>query len=95
MSSQSANMVIKRMGYKGKLVSHGFRKVASTYLNEKGFNSDFIEKALAHQDKNKLRAVYNKAVYIEPRREIMQAWSDFVETSAMGKYANLQSSVYS
>ena len=93
MSSQSANMVIKRMGYKGRFVSHGFRKVASTYLNEKGFPSDYIEKALAHQDKNKLRAVYNKAEYIEPRREVMQAWSDFIETSAKETYANLQSAV--
>ena len=93
MSSQSANMVIKRMGYKGKFVSHSFRKVASTYLNEKGFKSDFIEKALAHQDKNKNRATYNKAEYIEPRREVMQAWSDFIETSAKETYANLQSAV--
>ena len=93
MSSQSANMVIKRMGYKGNFVSHSFRKVASTYLNEEGFKSDFIEKALAHQDKNKNRATYNKAEYIEPRRKVMQAWSDFIETSAKETYANLQSAV--
>lgn len=95
MSSQSANMVIKRMGYKGKFVSHGFRKVASTYLNEKGFNRDLIEKALSHQDQNKLRAIYNRAEYIEPRREIMQAWSDFIVTSARESYAILNSSINS
>ena len=95
MSSQSANMVIKRMGYKGRFVSHGFRKLASTYLNERGFSGDHIEKSLAHKDKNAIRAIYNQAEYIEPRRLIMQAWADFIETSAKGKYTNLQSSVYS
>jgi integrase len=95
MNSQSANMVIKRMGYKGRFVSHGFRKLASTYLNEQGFSGDHVEKALAHKDKNAIRAIYNQAEYIEPRRSIMQAWAEFIETSARGKYANLQSSVYS
>jgi integrase len=93
MSSQSANMVIKRMGYKGKFVSHGFRKVASTFLNEEGYPSDHIEKALAHKDKNIIRGIYNRAEYIEPRREIMQAWSTFIETSARETYASLQSGV--
>jgi len=93
INSQSANTAIIRMGYAGKFVSHSLRKVASTHLNEKGFNSDYIEKALSHQDKNRLRAVYNKAEYIEPRREVMQVWSDFIETSAKETYANLQSAV--
>ena len=77
------------------LSTHGFRKLASRYLNERGFSSDHIEKSLAHKDKNAIRAIYNQAEYIEPRRVIMQAWADFIETSAKEKYANLQSSVYS
>ena len=81
------------MGYKGKFVSHGFRKVASTFLNEEGYPSDHIEKALAHKDKNIIRGIYNRAEYIEPRREIMQAWSTFIETSARETYASLQSGV--
>ena len=79
------------MGYKDKLVSHGLRKIASTYLNEQGFNSDHIEKGLAHQDKDKIRAIYNKAEYLEPRREMMQAWSDFIQSSAEKEFVSLLS----
>lgn len=91
INSQSANTAIKRMGYKDKLVSHGLRKIASTYLNEQGFNSDHIEKGLAHKDKDKIRAIYNKAEYLEPRREMMQAWSDFIQSSAEKEFVSLLS----
>lgn len=63
MSSQTANMAIKRMGYKDKLVAHGLRALASTALNEQGFNYDVIESALSHVDKNAVRRAYNKAEY--------------------------------
>lgn len=74
-NSASVNMALKRMGYKGRLVSHGFRSLASTTLNEQGFDGDLIESALAHQDKNMTRAAYNRSDYIERRRELMEAWS--------------------
>ena len=78
MNSQTANMAIKRMGYKGKLVAHGLRSLASTILNEHGHNADLIEAALAHVDKNEVRRAYNRADYLERRRELMCWWSDFV-----------------
>lgn len=53
MNSQTANAALKRIGYGGKLVAHGLRSIASTTLNEQGFNSDVIESALAHTDKMK------------------------------------------
>ena len=60
--------------------SHGFRHLASTILNESRlFHSDFIEVALAHEDKNEMRGTYNKAEYVEDRREMMQWWSDFID----------------
>ena len=75
-SEQTPNMVLKRMGYGGRLVAHGFRSLASTTLNEKGFNADVIEAALAHVDQNEVRKAYNRAEYIEQRRELMDWWSN-------------------
>jgi len=57
MNSQTANAALKRIGYGGKLVAHGPRSIASTALNESGFNSDVIESALAHCDKNEVRRI--------------------------------------
>lgn len=60
--------------------AHGFRHLASTILHESGlFESEIIEACLSHKDKNTVRATYNKAQYIEKRREILQWWSDFID----------------
>jgi integrase len=83
-NSQSANRAIKRMGFHGQLVSHGLRALASTTLNEHGFDSDVIEAALAHIDKNSVRAAYNRAQYLERRRVMMTWWSDHIEKAATG-----------
>lgn len=71
MNSQTANAALKRIGYGGKLVAHGLRSIASTALNEAGFNSDVKESALAHIDKNEVRRAYNRSIYLEQRREMM------------------------
>ncbi len=84
-NSQSANRAIARMGFHGRLVSHGLRALASTTLNEQGFDPDVIEAALAHVDKNSVRAAYNRAQYLERRREMMGWWSDHIESCAAGK----------
>jgi len=81
---QTANMALKRMGYGGRLVSHGLRSLASTTLNEQGFDPDLIEAALAHRDKNSVRAAYNRAEYIERRRPMMGWWSDHIEAASQG-----------
>ena len=78
-NEQTANMALKRMGFGGKLVAHGLRSIASTALNEQGFNPSLIEKALSHEDKNAVRAAYNRAEYMNERREMMQWWSDQIE----------------
>ncbi|MFA0226421.1 tyrosine-type recombinase/integrase [Vibrio splendidus] len=52
LNRQTVNTALKRMGYRGKLVSHGFRTIASTSLSEEGFNFNLIEAALAHVDAN-------------------------------------------
>ncbi len=60
-------------------VIHDFRRTASTHLHEAGFNSDWIEKALAHETKG-IRGVYNRAQYADQRREMLQWWADFVDS---------------
>ncbi|MFP5596987.1 integrase domain-containing protein [Kluyvera sp. 142486] len=74
MNSQTANAALKRMGYGGKLVAHGLRSIASTAMNEQGFNADVIEAALSHSDKNEVRRAYNRSTYLNKRIELMNWW---------------------
>jgi integrase len=83
-NSQSANRALKRMGFHGRLVSHGLRALASTTLNEQGFEPDVIEAALAHVDSNAVRAAYNRSDYLEKRKKMMQWWSSHIEAAANG-----------
>lgn len=77
-------MALKRMGYSGILVAHGLRALASTILNEQGFDPDIIESALAHTDKNDVRSAYNRAEYLERRKTMMYWWSEHIEAAAEG-----------
>lgn len=63
----------------GFMTSHGFRHTASTFLNELGFDPDVIELQLAHINKDRIRATYNKAQLMEKRKEMMQAWADYLD----------------
>lgn len=81
-NSQSANKALRDMGFTGRLVAHGLRALASTTLNEQGFDDDVIETALAHKDTNKIRLAYNRAKYLKRRREMMQWWSNHIQTSS-------------
>lgn len=80
VNPQTANMALKRMGYGGKLVAHGLRALASTTLNEEGFPPDIIESALAHSERNTVRKAYNRAEYVERRREMMIWWSEHIDS---------------
>jgi integrase len=64
---------------------HDLRRTGSTLLNELGFNSDWIEKCLAHEDGRSSRGVYNKAEYEVQRRHMMQQWSDIVDAWVAGE----------
>lgn len=92
MNAQTANMALKRMGYENKLVAHGLRALGSTTLNEQGFDHDLIEAALAHVDKNEVRAAYNRSDYIKRRTTMMEWWSEHIETCSrnMSKVVNLE-----
>ena len=83
-NSQTANMALKRMGFQDRLVSHGMRSMASTILNEHGWDPELIEVALAHVDKDEVRSAYNRADYIERRRPMMAWWSEHIQKAATG-----------
>lgn len=79
MSNNTMLYALYRMGYHRRATVHGFRGLASTLLNEMGFNSDWIEKQLAHEERNKVRGAYNAAQYLEGRRRMMLHWASFLE----------------
>lgn len=78
ISNNTILFALYRLGYKGKMSGHGFRSVASTILNESGFNPDVIERQLAHCERNQVRGAYNRAEYIKDRINLMQWWSDYL-----------------
>lgn len=68
------------MGYMPNVITpHGFRSMASTLLNQNGYNADWIEAELAHEDSDKIRAIYNRTSYLEDRRRMMQDWADYLD----------------
>ena len=79
MSENTVNAALRRMGYsKDEMTGHGFRAMASTRLNEMGFKPDVIERQLAHAERNKVRAAYNRAQYLSERIKMMQSWADYL-----------------
>ncbi len=79
MSENTILFALYRMGYHGRMTGHGFRGLASTILNEHGFDADWIERQLAHVEENKTRAAYNHAQYLTQRRKMMQWWADYLD----------------
>lgn len=80
ISENTLNAALRRLGYTSEqMTSHGFRSMASTRLNELGFDADAIELQLAHVDKNRIRAIYNRAEYADKRRAMMQRWADYLD----------------
>jgi integrase len=76
------NVALRALGFED-FALHDFRRTASTHLHEAGFNSFWIEKALAHEQRG-IRAVYNKAEYASQRREMLQHWADYVSAQKHG-----------
>lgn len=82
--AESINKALSRIGFKGRTTAHGLRSLASTTLNEQGFNADVIEAALAHTDKNSIRKAYNRTSYFEQRKPLMNWWSDHIDRASFG-----------
>ncbi|HFC91987.1 MAG TPA: integrase, partial [Leucothrix mucor] len=85
MSENTINASLRRMGYtKEEITGHGFRAMASTLLNEQGFNEDWVEMQLTHAPRNKIRAIYNRAKYLPQRKQMMQHWADYLDNLRTG-----------
>jgi integrase len=84
MAKNTILAALRSMGYTStEMTAHGFRHMASTLLNEQGFNADAIERQLAHKASG-VRATYNAAEYLPERRRMMQAWADYLGGLAAG-----------
>jgi integrase len=98
ISDNTINAALRRMGFPGnEMCAHGFRSMASTCLNEQGWQPDLIELQLAHAERDEVRGAYNRAQRLDDRRTMMQAWGDYLDglrqataskmTGAMGRQA--------
>ena len=87
LAENTLNYAIKRLGFGELMVYHGFRSTASTFLYENKKNhkqdSEVIELCLDHRERNKVKAVYNRSLRLEDRRELMQWWSDYIDNLKM------------
>ena len=81
MSENTVNAALRRMGYASdQMTAHGFRHMASTRLNEMGWNPDAIERQLSHRVAGGVvRGTYNQAQYLDERRKLVQAWADYLD----------------
>ena len=93
MSNNTMLYALYRMGYHGRATVHGFRAMASTALNEMSFRPDVIERQLAHQEQNAVRAAYNRAEYFSERRAMMKHWADHLDTLVGGNIVSFRSSL--
>lgn len=82
MSDGAINATLRRLGYDTKTehCAHGFRGMASTLLHELGFNSDYIERQLAHKEGNAIKAAYNHARHLPERKAMMQQWANYLDS---------------
>lgn len=80
MSENTINGALRRLGYtREEMTGHGFRSMASTLLNEQGWNRDAIERQLAHSERDGVRAPYNRAEHLTERIKMMQSWADYLD----------------
>ncbi|MFA6904165.1 MAG: integrase arm-type DNA-binding domain-containing protein [Gallionellaceae bacterium] len=85
MSENAVLSALRRLGYTtDEMTGHGFRSMASTLLNEQGYNRDAIERQLAHAERDGVRAAYNYAEYLPERKQMMQAWADYLDSLKNG-----------
>lgn len=85
MSENAVRVALRTLGYDNDtMTAHGFRGMASSLLNEQGWNPDAIERQLSHKERNKIRAAYNRAEYLDERTRMMQAWADYLDQLKAG-----------
>jgi len=80
MSGDAIRMALNRMGYEGKMTTHGFRALAMTTLKEKlGYRHETVDRQLAHAQKDKIASAYDRAQFIDERKKMMQHWADYTD----------------
>jgi integrase len=85
ISNNALRTALRIMGFDNDTITaHGFRGVASTFLNTLGYRSEVIEAQLSHKDKNEIRAAYNHADYMEERRVMLQEWANYLDSLKHG-----------
>jgi len=86
MSDAAINAALRRMGFdtKTEITGHGFRAMARTLLAEQGWQTDAIERQLAHKPSGPLRGAYDRAQFLAERKKMMQAWADYLEVLKRG-----------
>ncbi|MCU0870228.1 MAG: tyrosine-type recombinase/integrase [Burkholderiales bacterium] len=85
ISNNTMNAALRRLGFdRDTITAHGFRGMATTLLNEQGWNRDAIERQLAHAERDSVRAAYNHAEYMPERRRMMQSWADYLDGLRLG-----------
>jgi integrase len=80
ISDGTLNAALRRLGFsQDEMTTHGFRSMASTRLNEMGWNPDLIELQLAHAEKDAVRGAYNRAQRLDERRKMMETWATYLD----------------
>lgn len=80
MSNGAILMALKRMGYQNRMTGHGFRALAMSTIKERlGYRHEVVDRQLAHAQKDKIASAYDRAQFLQERREMMQDWADFVD----------------
>ncbi|SDB92328.1 tyrosine-type recombinase/integrase [Acinetobacter boissieri] len=92
ISNNTFGKALKEMGYQGKQTPHGFRHILSTALREHGFQREWVESALAHKVGG-VEGVYNKAVYLNQRTQMMQIWANYLDALAEDKEHDIPSNI--
>ena len=73
-------MALRRMGYQNKMTGHGFRALAMSTIKERlGYRHEVVDRQLAHAQKNKIDSAYDRAMFIEERKKMMQDWADYLD----------------
>ena len=86
MSENTILYALYALGYRGQMSGHGFRSLASTNLNEAGFDRDWIELQLAHQDENDSRRAYNHAKWLDQRRCMVSWYASYLDELRKGQF---------
>lgn len=82
MSNNTVRVALRTLGYgKDQMTAHGFRAMARTLLDEElNFRVEWIEHQLAHEVRDANGRAYNRTHFLSQRREMMQAWSDYLDS---------------